>query len=96
MGFFVPWKSRYLSSRLFGTFVRNIVVAVWPVTEGVDGSHSVSGKDRESDVMYMGSFSKFGSPCENVCVIQLGSFCEEVGGMKGLSRTCWKVFVEFN
>ena len=74
--------------------MRNIVNAVWPVTEGVDGSHSVSGNDRESDVTYKGSFSKFGSPCENVCVIQLGSFREEVGGMKGLSRTCSKIFVE--
>ena len=33
------------------------------MTEGIDGSDRVSGNDKEvSDVLSMGSFTKFGSP----------------------------------
>ena len=42
----------------------------------------------------MGSFNKFGALCENICVIQFGSLCDDEDEMKGLSRTCSNTFVE--
>ena len=59
---FVLFSSRYLSSRWFGKFV-----------EGVDGSDSVSGNDKEvSDEISVGYFTTFVSHWEKTCCIQCG------------------------
>ena len=72
-----------------------VVDGVWPVTEGVDESDKVSGSDKEvSDEISIGSASKFGSTWKNNRVIQCGSLCDEVGGLKGFSGTCSEVGVE--
>ena len=47
-----------------------------------------------SDERSIGSFTKFSSSWENVCVIQNGINCDEVGRLKGLSRICSEVGVE--
>ena len=50
------------------------------------GSERVSGNDKKkSDVISIGSFTSFGSPCEDVCVIQCGSLCVEVRELKGFA-----------
>ena len=65
------------------------------MTEGVDGNDRVSGIDKEiCDEKSYGSFTKFGSPYENVCAIQCGSIYDEVEGLKGFSRVCSEVVVE--
>ena len=94
-GVFVLCNLRYLSSSWLGKFVGKVVDGVWPVTEGVDGSDRISGNDKEvSDEMSMWSFTKFVSSWENVCVIQGGYFCDEVGGLKDFSQICSKVGIE--
>ena len=47
-----------------------------------------------SDELSMGSFTKFDSIWENVRVIQCGSLCEKMGGLKRFSRICSEVDVE--
>ena len=42
----------------------------------------------------IGSFTKFGSPCVNECVVQYGSRVVRLGGLKGFSRICSDVGVE--
>ena len=46
-GILVPWSSRYLSSRLFGKFLGNVVIGFWPVADSVDGSERFSGNDKD-------------------------------------------------
>ena len=67
---FVVKNSQYLSSKFVGKIRVNVVVGVWPV-EGVDGGDSDSGNDMEvTDVISIGLFTNFGSPCKNDCVIK--------------------------
>ena len=49
-----------------------------------------------SDDMSIGSFTKFGSPSENVFIVQCGSPFDKMGGggLKGFSRSCSEVGVE--
>ena len=79
----------YLSSNFVGKTIGNVVVEVWLVVEGVEGSDRVSGSDKMvSDEISFGSFTKFGSHCVKVCVNQCGRRCVEVRGLNGFSRTC--------
>ena len=74
-----------------------VVVLVWPVVEGVDRGERISGNDKEVfDVISIGSCTSFGSPFENVCVIQCWSLCDEVGELKGFAWICSEVGVEPN
>ena len=65
--------------------------------DGVDGSDNVSGSDEDVVVsveIYMGSLTKFGSPCVNECVVQYGNRDVWFVGLKGFSRICSDVGVE--
>ena len=78
----------YLSSKIVRKFSGNGVVGVCLVVEGVEGSDRVSGIAKHlSDEISEGSFTKFGSPWVKGCVIQCGTRCVEVGGLKRFSRT---------
>ena len=70
---------------------------IW-LNDGVDGSDNVSGSDDDVVVsveISIGSFTKFGSPCVNECVVQYGSRAVRLGGgLKGFSRICSDVGVE--
>ena len=95
-GIIVDDCSRYLASRLFGKFKWKGVGEIWP-NDGVDGSDNVSGSDDDVVVSVetsIGSFTKFGSPCVNECVVQSGSRAVRLGGLKGFSRICSDVAVE--
>ena len=71
------------------------VVGVWLIVEGVESSDGVSGSDKDvSDKIFMGSLTKFRSPCARDCVIQWVRRCVEVGGLNGFSRTCSDVRVD--
>ena len=85
-GVLVLCSSSYLSSRWLGMFVGKIVDGVWPVVESVGGSKNVSGNDENvSEESSSGSFTRLGTPWENVWVIQCGRCWDEVGGF---SRIC--------
>ena len=61
-----------------------VMVGVWHVLEGVESNHFVSVNHKVvSDEISIDSFSKFGSPWANGCVIQCGRRCVEVGGGGG-------------
>ena len=95
-GVFVDDCSRYLASRLFGKFKRKSVGKIW-LNDGVDGSNNVSGSDDDVVVsveISIWSFTKFGSPCVNECVVQYGSRAVGLGGLKGFLRICSDVGVE--
>ena len=97
-GIFVDDCSRYLASRLFEKFKGKGVGGIW-LNDGVDGSDNVSGSDDDVVVsveISIGSFTKFGSPCVNECVVQYGSRAVRLGGggLKGFSRICSDVGVE--
>ena len=95
-GIFVDDCSRYLASRLFGKFKGKGVGEIW-LNDGVDGSDNVSGSDDDVVVtveISIGSFTKFGSPCVNECVVQYGSRAVRLGGLKGFSRICSDVGIE--
>ena len=97
-GIFVDDCSRYLASRLFGKFKGKGVGEIW-FNDGVDGSDNVSGSDDEVVVsveISIGSFTKFGSPCVNECVVQYGIRAVRLGGggLKRFSRIFSDVGVE--
>ena len=84
--------SRFWSSKLRRKFRGNVVVGVWLVAEGVDGSDRIFGRDKMSHDISTGSFTKFGSPWMNACVMQCGRHCVEVGGIeKGFQELVWKL-----
>ena len=81
-GIFVDDCSRYLTSKLFGKFKGKGVVEIW-LKDSVDGSDNVSGSDDDVVVsveISIGSFTKFGSPCVNECVVQYGCRAMRLGG----------------
>ena len=87
-GIFVDDCSRYLASRLFGKFKGKGVDEIW-LNDGFDGSDDVCGSDNDVVVsveISIGSFTKFGSPCVNECVVQYGSRAVRLGGggVKGI------------
>ena len=95
-GIVVDDCSRYLASRLFGKFKGKSVGEIW-LNDGVDGNDNVSGSDDDVVVsveISIGSFTKFGSPCVNECVVQYGSRAVGLGGggVKGIFTylfRCW-------
>ena len=80
-GVFVDDCSRYLASRLFGKYKGKSVGEIW-LNDGDDGSDNVSGSDDDvvSVEIYIGWFTKFGSPCVHECVVQYGSRDVGLGG----------------
>ena len=81
-GIFVDDCSRYLASKLFGKFKGKGIVEI-SLNDGVDGSDNVSGSDDDVVVsveISIGSFTKFGSPCVNECVVQYGCRAMRLGG----------------
>ena len=94
---FVDDCSRYLASRLFGKIEGKGVGEIC-LSDGVDGSDNVSGSDDDVVVsveISIGSFTKFGSPCVNECVVQYGSRAVRFGGgVKGFLRIGSDVGVE--
>ena len=66
---------------IWGKFRGNVVLGILPDVEGVDGSKRVSGSEKEvSHDVSTGSFTKFGLPCVNACVVQCGRNCVKLGG----------------
>ena len=80
---------------MFGKFEGKSVGETW-LTDGVDGSESVSGNDDSvvSEEIFIGSFTMFGSPCVYECVVQYGGLSVVSGGLKGFSRVYCDVGVE--
>ena len=80
-GIFVDDCSRYLASRLFGKLEEKSGSEIW-LNDGVDGGDNFSGSDDDvvSVEKFIGSFTKFGSPCVYECVVQYGSRDVELGG----------------
>ena len=57
----------------------------------------VSGNDYSvvSEEISIGSFTMFGSPCVNECVVQYGGLSVVSGVLNGFSRICCDVGVEY-